>query len=285
MGKVITVLILIVIIVVIEIKRELSCFHTVEYDLHMHGLTENKKILFLSDMHNHVYGKNNHVLLDAIRMEKPNLILIGGDMLVGKEGVSYQKALDFVKMLPDISQVYYANGNHEQRMKENPEDYSLSYDNYKKELLDAGVHFLENESVVLNWDNKKVKVTGLEIPSGNYLRMRKAELKNEELTERIGERDDSYYEILLAHNPSYMKEYLERGADLILSGHLHGGIVRIPGVVGAISPSFELFPKYSGDHYREGNTDIVVSKGLGTHTIKIRLFNPAELIVIEFTGD
>jgi predicted MPP superfamily phosphohydrolase len=82
-----------------------------------------------------------------------------------------------------------------------------------------------------------------------------------------------------------MKNYVEWGADLVLSGHLHGGIVRIPGLVGAISPSFEIFPKYSGDLYYEEDTAIVVSKGLGTHTINIRLFNSAEVVVIHLKSD
>ena len=82
-----------------------------------------------------------------------------------------------------------------------------------------------------------------------------------------------------------MKQYLKRKSNLVLSGHLHGGIARIPGVIGAISPSFELFPKYSGDMYYEDDTDIVVSKGLGTHTINLRFLNPAEVVVLQFSGE
>lgn len=236
-------------------------------------------------MHNHVYGTDNSDLLDAIRKEEPDYILIGGDMLVGKSGVSYQNALTFVEKLPEICPVYYANGNHEQRIKEIPENYVQSYAEYKKSLIKSGVHFLENESVNLLWDEKTVKITGIEIPLGCYLHWHNDCLQADEIRNRIGEKDDDSYEILLAHNPSFVKQYMERGANLILSGHLHGGIVRIPGIVGAISPSFEIFPKYSGDHYQEGDTDIIVSKGLGTHTFNIRLFNPAELVVINFVGD
>ena len=284
--KVLIIVFMIVIIaVLLEICRELSCFKKVTYEIKLAGVEKTRKAIFLSDLHNHVYGNNNQKLLEAIREEKPDVILIGGDMLVGKNGVSYANALKFVKELPSICRVYYANGNHEQRMKECPENYKASFEVYKKELQKEGVKFLENSSVIWEWDHCKVKVSGLEIPLGCYLHLHNNELKTEEVTERIGEKQDGYYEILLAHNPSFMKKYLERGANLILSGHLHGGIVRIPGIAGAISPSFELFPKYSGDHYREGNTDIVVSKGLGTHTFNIRLFNPAEMIVLNFSGD
>lgn len=271
--------------VLLEIKRELTRFSKKEYTIIMKQLKKNRKVLFLSDMHNHVYGKDNFDLLETIRKEAPDYIWIGGDMLVGKSGVSYQKALDFVKQLPSVCPVYYANGNHEQKMKEIPENYDLSFENYKKELINSGVCFLENQSIIFDWDGLKVKLTGLEIPLGCYLHWHKDELKVNEIIDRIGERESECYEILMAHNPSFADAYIERGADLILSGHLHGGIVRIPGVLGAISPSFEIFPKYSGDHYREGGTDIVVSKGLGTHTFNMRLFNPAELIVLNFRGD
>ena len=280
--KYIVILFLIIItLVLLEMRRELKCFVRKEYIIPMKDLKSSHKAIFLSDMHNHVYGKDNCELLEAIRKEKPDYVWIGGDMLVGKAGISYQPALEFVKRLPEICPVYYANGNHEQRMKEIPENYDFSYDEYKKQLVEAGVHFLENDSFSFDWDGKKIKLSGLEIPLGCYLHWHKDDVKAEEIIERIGKKDDCY-EILLAHNPSFVDKYLERGADLILSGHLHGGIVRIPGVVGAISPSFEIFPKYSGDHYQKDGTDIVVSKGLGTHTFNIRLFNPAELIVLNF---
>ena len=72
----------------------------------------------------------------------PDLILVGGDMLVGKAGHDYRTALEFVKRLVSFCPVYYANGNHEQRMKERPARYKYSYADYRRELQDAGVIFL-----------------------------------------------------------------------------------------------------------------------------------------------
>ena len=88
------------------------------------------------------------------------------------------------------------------------------------------------------------------------------------------------YTILLAHNPAYMDVYLEWGADLVLSGHLHGGLVRIPGLGGIVTPQGFFFPKYSGEMTREGEQTVIVSRGLGSHTLNIRLFNVPELISI-----
>lgn len=99
----------------------------------------------------------------------------------------------------------------------------------------------------------------------------------------IGKADKTEYNILLAHNPVFTPTYLGWGADLSISGHLHGGIVRIPYLGGVITPQMKLFPKYSGELTREGESAVVVSKGLGTHTIKVRFMNPAELVVIHLS--
>lgn len=271
-----------------EIWRELHYFRTVTYKIRskkLEGTKKGMKLVFLSDLHNQSYGKGNKRLLQKIREINPALVLIGGDMLVGKRGSSYQTALEFVTELAGLFPVYYANGNHEQRMKEFPEMYQGAFAEYKEALCHAGVHFLENTSQELLCKRSRIKITGLEIPLECYSHFTRIPMPEGAIEERIGKAEKEDYEILMAHNPAYMKEYLSWGADLVLSGHLHGGIVRFPGGVGAISPTFALFPKYSGDHYREGGKDIVVSKGLGVHTICVRLFNPAEVIVLELDGN
>ena len=136
-----------------EIWRELHSFKVTRYTIESARLPEKGKelrIVFLSDLHNREYGRENERLYQAVQAEHPDLILIGGDMLVGKDGVSYEPALRFVKRLPAICPVYYANGNHEQRMKEEPEEYSDSYIEYRTALEQSGIHFLENESRVIS---------------------------------------------------------------------------------------------------------------------------------------
>lgn len=287
MELLITAVCIILILIFVEICRELRSFRVTDYRItskKLKGISEEVKVVFLSDLHNHVYGKDNQALIDAVKKADPVMILIGGDMLVGKNGSSYEPALNTVRQLTDICPVYYANGNHEQRLKEKAGQYEQSYEDYKDALERSGIHFLENDSVECQWGSQKIRITGLEIPLRCYTHFHKETPEAAELTERIGTAKQENFEILLAHNPSYMKEYIAWGADLVLSGHLHGGIVRIPGLMGVISPSFEIFPKYSGDMYREGDTAIVVSKGLGTHTINIRFLNPAEVIVLHFGG-
>lgn len=270
-----------------EMLRELCSFRVTRYKIVSEKLNETGEVhtlVYLSDLHNRVYGEENGSLLCAVQKEKPELILIGGDMLIGKKGCSFRPAADFVRKLVEICPVYYANGNHEQRMKEEPECYGPAYSSYKKELETAGIHFLENESEELSLGSCKLRVTGLEIPLSCYGRMGKGELKPKQVEERVKKSVSPVYEILLAHNPSYVKEYLDWGADLVLSGHFHGGVVRIPGIAGVISPGFQIFPRYSGGIYREGKQTVVVSKGLGSHTIPVRLFNPAEVVVLKTCG-
>lgn len=271
----------------IEMIRELRDFRVTKYRIcsqKLNGIKREKKIIFLSDLHNRMYGEENERLLKSIRNQHPDLILIGGDMLVRKDGNSYDKTVHFLAKLPGICPVYCANGNHEQKLKELPDKYEQSYEEYKKALTASGIHMLENESETVKLDEVPVKLSGLEIPLGAYARFGKKELSLKEITDRIGEHGDDY-QILLAHHPGYMKEYLAYGADLILGGHYHGCVVQLPGIGGVISTNFTLFPKYSGGIYQEGEQTAVVSRGLGTHSVPLRLWNWPELIVLELSGN
>jgi predicted MPP superfamily phosphohydrolase len=271
----------------IEMIRELRDFRVTKYRIcsqKLNGIKREKKIIFLSDLHNRMYGEENERLLESIRNQHPDLILIGGDMLVRKDGNSYDKTVHFLAKLPGICPVYCANGNHEQKLKELPDKYEQSYEEYKKALTASGIHMLENASETVKLEEVPVKLSGLEIPLGAYARFGKKELSLKEITDRIGEHGDDY-QILLAHHPGYMKEYLAYGADLILGGHYHGCVVQLPGIGGVISTNFTLFPKYSGGIYPEGEQTAVVSRGLGTHSVPLRLWNWPELIVLELSGN
>lgn len=271
----------------IEMIREPRDFRVTKYRIcsqKLNGIKREKKIIFLSDLHNRMYGEENERLLESIRNQHPDLILIGGDMLVRKDGNSYDKTVHFLAKLPGICPVYCANGNHEQKLKELPDKYEQSYEEYKKALTASGIHMLENASETVKLEEVPVKLSGLEIPLGAYARFGKKELSLKEITDRIGEHGDDY-QILLAHHPGYMKEYLTYGADLILGGHYHGCVVQLPWIGGVISTNFTLFPKYSGGIYQEGEQTAVVSRGLGTHSVPLRLWNWPELIVLELSGN
>ena len=114
-----------------------------------------------------------------------------------------------------------------------------------------------------------------------YEKFKKHTVTPQDVRQCLGKADKGEYQILLAHNPAFFPAYKEWGADLTVSGHLHGGIIRIPGLGGVITPQFVLFPKYSGEMTVEGNQAIAVSRGLGTHTINLRFLNYAEVVVID----
>lgn len=262
-------------------------FQTTHYQIHsakLNGMKKKRKVVMLSDLHNCQFGKENQILLDAIKEQHPDMIFIAGDMVVGVPEKTQEVAEQFVGQLPAIAETYYANGNHEYRMKIYTEKYGDVYQKYRTSLKARGVHFLENEKICVNWDGKKVEIYGLEIPAKCYKKFKKAVFSKEQMELLIGQADRENYEILIAHNPAYVSTYLQWGADLVLSGHLHGGIIRIPQIGGVISPQFQLFPKYSGELTEEGDTSIVVSKGLGTHTVPVRVMNQAEMIVLHI-GD
>ena len=273
----------IIFICIAEWIREIVTFKVTHYHItsdKLHDLQRGRKVVFLSDLHNNRYGKDNEKLLTAVKEQKPDFIVIGGDMLVGKTNVSSKVAEAFISRLTEICPVYYANGNHEQRMKVYPETFGTTFQEYKDRLIKSGVIFVENENVDFNWDGCQVKIHGLEIPVEFYKKFRKQTLPVDVVREQIGETEPNCYNILLAHNPTYTKTYLEWGADLILSGHFHGGVVRIPKLGGIITPQWHMFPKYSGELTKENEKYVVVSKGLGAHTLKIRFLNPAEIVVL-----
>lgn len=278
---------LILIAILWEVYRETHGFVLTRYNVEVpwESMDRPVKVIFLSDLHNQLYGEKNRLLVDEIKKQKPDYIFITGDMLVGKEGHDWTIAKELVEQLPEIAPVYYANGNHEQRMHLEPEKYGEEYEAYKGLLEQAGVHFLINESVELLWNENKVRIYGAELPRECYGRFGHYWLKEEDMTTRLGEAEKDTYNILLAHHPEFAKCYFAWGADLVLSGHLHGGIMRIPGIGGVISPQLGLFPRYSGEQTKEDGKEIIVSKGLGTHTFPIRFLNPAELIILEFQGN
>ncbi|MDE6892596.1 MAG: hypothetical protein K2P50_12455, partial [Lachnospiraceae bacterium] len=97
----------------------------------------------------------------------------------------------------------------------------------------------------------------------------------------IGRPDKSRATVLIAHNPRYFEVYAGWGADFVVSGHVHGGLMRLPFLGGVISPALKLFPKYDGGEFHEGKSTLILGRGLGTHTLPIRIFNPGEVVVID----
>lgn len=237
-------------------------------------------VVMLSDLHNQSYGNNNEELLQAIRHAKPEAVFISGDILTSSgEAAEMDAAVALMDELTRKYPVYYANGNHESRIKNRME---ASYEKYKSTIQSFGVHLLENTHRCLEIHGMPIAVWGLELSKEYFRRGMPAQPDTAAIRELLGKPEDDYYNILLAHHPAYFDAYAGWGADLTLSGHLHGGIVRLPLLGGVISPQIRLFPKYDKGLFDKNGQKLIVSAGLGAHTIKVRINNPAELVIIDF---
>ena len=235
----------------------------------------------IADLHDKQYGRENALLLDAIREEKPDFVLIAGDVIQAKPGAENKVALHFIQELAKDYPIYYGVGNHEHRLFLYRSVYEDMGKSYKEALKDCGVKMMGNERKDL--EEYGLSIVGSQIHHRYYQRRKLYPMKDSYLKGILGNPEESLYTILLAHNPDYFPKYAGWGADLVLSGHVHGGIVRIPIVnKGVASPAIKLFPKYDGGLFEEGKSRMILSRGLGCHTIPVRLFNPGDLIFLRF---
>ena len=242
------------------------------------------RLVFLSDLHSNSFGKNNKELLSAIDREKPDLVLAGGDMMIGKKKrhITIPVPLRLLRELRKLGYpVYHGLGNHEMRMQEDQEYYDYEYAVYKELLEGWGVEFLDNRTVRIEKDGQYIVLTtGLTLPRKYYKKVGKEPMEPGFLERTVGSGNTGEFRILLAHSPLYFPEYSRWGADLVLSGHFHGGTIRLPFLGGVMTPNYMLFPKYDRGRYEENGSVMLLSGGLGTHSVNIRLNNRPELYVI-----
>lgn len=243
---------------------------------------EPPKFLMISDLHNVTFGNKNGRLWETIDSIGPDGILIAGDLLVGKPGASIQAASEFIREAVKRCPVYYAPGNHEQRIKSHTDIYPQMYEDYERVLLNCGLNLMENEKAEITVRGSKFTVYGLAIAEEYYCKRQQRELFVNTLSDSLGDPCEDTYTILLAHNPKYAVTYLKWGADLTLSGHYHGGMIRLPFTNGLVDPSFTFFPKYCHGVFKYQDKRMLVGSGLGEHTIPIRINNPRELILLHF---
>ena len=252
-------------------------FVTVEYQLYSEKIKKKHRYVVLSDLHNKEYGKNNEKLLKKIDKLQPEAILIAGDILTAKPGKSYAPAFNLMERLGKKYPIYYGMGNHETRLFLYPDVYGDMGKDYERDLNAINIKLLKNESVECE---DFIQICGLDMDRQYYKRFNKMPMEEGYLRETLGELKKENYNILLAHNPDYFEEYALYGADLVLSGHVHGGMMRLPFLGGVVSPAFHLFPKYDGGIFKQNQSTMILSRGLGMHTIPIRIFNPGELILL-----
>lgn len=240
-----------------------------------------KTFVFLTDLHDKEFGEKNERLIKAVREAKPDAVLCGGDMMVAKGKGDLTVSLGLLGRLAAEFPVFCGNGNHEVRMRRETETYGTLYRDYRRELAGAGVVYLADSAAAFGND---VAVYGLDLEEGHYL-PGNHRITGEYLNAKLGNAPKDRFSILLAHSPVFFEEYAEWGADLTLAGHFHGGTIRLPVLGGVMTPQYQFFyPRCAGmfslSRGDGGTGKMIVGRGLGTHTINIRLNNKPQVVVV-----
>lgn len=252
--------------------------------------------VLLADLHNTAFGKGNYKLINRIKELKPDFIILAGDMVSRGRKCVPGNTFTMLETLAGSYQIYYAIGNHEQHFIMLNEDIKSGHDSlYKRKLYASwkefvsglsskGICFLDNQSITRKQGKNDIVITGISIEDRFYGKADADRMEADYLETIAGKRPKNGYQIVIAHNPIYFKQYKRWGADLTLSGHTHGGLIRLPYFGGIISPQYRFFPKYDAGIFTENDRTMIVSRGLGTHSCMPRLFNRPELVYARVTG-
>ncbi|PFE89271.1 phosphoesterase [Bacillus thuringiensis] len=230
------------------------------------------KILQISDLHNKQFGDNQDVLIQKIKSIDPDIIAITGDLIDSKSydaEVSMQLIREIVKNYP----VYFVTGNHEQ--------WSGKYNSLEKELKKYDVNVLRNEHVGIRKGEQEINLLGIDDPEFVTGNRDEGNIIIDEIKKTKIEMQPDRYNVLLSHRPEFLTEYADEQIDLVLSGHAHGGQVRLLFIGGLVAPNQGVLPKYTAGLYVEQNTSMVVSRGLGNSIIPQRILNRPEIVVVQ----
>lgn len=242
------------------------------------GEFDGLRIAHLSDIHGHEYGENSAELLAMVAEQEPDLILLTGDLVDQKSQLTMIPPL--AKGLAAIAPTYYVTGNHEWSVEWGGEKDFVH--TLKTLLTGNGVTVLSNQYEVLERNGGSVVLVGIDDPNGY------ADQKTpEELAAEIEAEQPGLFTILLAHRNDAFDRYAAAGYDFVLSGHGHGGIIRLPFTDGLLSPARTLFPTWTAGVYTLGDSTLFVSRGLGNNTVPIngfRLFNRPDLAILELNA-
>lgn len=226
------------------------------------------RIAVIADTH----GKFDQRIIDSVCDADPDLILLVGDII--DDAAQLQDAVDFAGRLADRAPTYFVSGNHEWAT-------GVARD-FMGALDTRGVYVMDNKTAKLARGEAGITIAGLADPAMHGDRSPAEAL--------LAGTNDGGFVLLLSHRPYEYESYAELGADLIVSGHVHGGLIRLPGIGGLVGPGREFLPKFDGGVYSGANrSSLVVSRGLaGVKFYKSafhwpRLFNPREVVVITLT--
>lgn len=224
------------------------------------------RIVELADLHGRVFGRGSRRLLAAVRRAEPDLICIDGDLF--DEHTDLAMLPPLLRGLCAIAPVYYVTGNHEWRVP--------GLRGILAQMRACGVTVLQDDWRVLRRGEDALIVAGTDDPCGPAERKTPAEL----IADIRAEAGEAAFLLLLAHRNDQLPQWSALGVQAVLAGHCHGGIVRLPFVGGLFGTDRRLFPAWDAGLYRQGETALYVSRGLGYTNVHFRLFNRPEVAVI-----
>lgn len=239
-----------------------------KYIIENSGL-DNLKLAVISDVHNKKITPDSRIF-SILKKISPDYIIFAGDM-ISRTTTDLSSFELLCEKCAEFGDIYLAYGNHEQSTpKEILDDYIKITEKYNINILDnKSLDFGKFELIGLTLDYSVYKNS-----DGTYRNLTTPDKKM--IDNLIGTKNRDKFTVLIAHNPLFFDVYAEWGANLVISGHMHGGIVQLPVCGGMLSPERSFFPKYTYGKYTIGNSDMIVSSGIG----KFRIFNPADICEI-----
>lgn len=224
------------------------------------------RIVELADLHGRVFGRGSRRLLAAVRRAEPDLICIDGDLFDERTDLAMLPPL--LRGLCAIAPVYYVTGNHEWRVP--------GLRGILAQMRTCGVTVLQDDWRVLRRGEDALVLAGTDDPCGPAERKTPAEL----IADIRAEAGEAAFLLLLTHRNDQLPQWSALGVQAVLAGHCHGGVVRLPFVGGLFGTDRRLFPAWDAGLYRQGETALYVSRGLGYTNVHFRLFNRPEVAVI-----
>ena len=272
--KIITVILLLIVIILISAFD--NRLKIVNYNLKTTKVSSPVKLALVADLHSCLYGEKQSKLIDSIDKFKPDAVLLAGDIFD-----DFNESVNSYVLIDDIVKkykTYYVSGNEEW--------YTRKMYDYLEYLENAGVLVLRGDSDILKVDDTSIVISGIDDPFVNT--HDSFHTRYEEQLKIVGDKLNSeYYNVLLAHRPELAKEYFEYDFDLVLSGHTHGGQVRIPFILnGLYVPNQGFKPELAGGLYDFDNKKLIISRGLSRETTDVpRIFNRPELVFVSLTNE
>lgn len=240
---------------------------------------QKKTFVFITDVHDKEFGPANQRLLEAVRDARPDGILLGGDLMVSKGEGDLDVSFRLLEGLSGLAPVFYGMGNHELRLRLERETYGNHYQRLEQRARELGIVLLRNRRAAFG----EIDITGAELSPVFYRKLfleKPVAMPSGYLAKRLGTPDSSRFQLLLMHSPLYFSQCREWGADLTLSGHFHGGTIRLPLLGGLMTPQYQFFVPWCAGSFEQDGKWMMVGRGLGTHSINIRLNDKPQLLVI-----